>query len=117
KDDLGSTTLLDELELRDRVSTWIPVAHSPGLDDSRVRHKLDAPSQDDSADREISSPVAALAFVKLRSGPPNVMAIPAITCRRVGEFAVAVGFLLSLIIVFMCPPWVLAFNFPSRRAH
>src|ERR1700719_2417715 len=60
KDDLGSRALLDELELRDRVSTWIPVAHSPGLDDSRVRHKLDVPSQDDAAEeRERASYLTA----------------------------------------------------------
>ena len=40
-----------------------------------------------SAVREISSPLAARTLVKPRARPPNVMATPAISCRRVGEFA------------------------------
>src|SRR5580700_303070 len=51
KDDLGSTALLDELESRDRVGAWIPVAHSPGLDDARVWRQFDLSSDDDAAEQ------------------------------------------------------------------
>jgi hypothetical protein len=43
-----------------------------------------------------------------------VIATPAITCRRVGEFVGAFGFLLSLIIVFMCPPGFLRSTFVQK---
>src|SRR5207244_6100291 len=38
--------LLGEIELHNRVDTWIPVDHTPGLDNSFVRHKLDVSSYD-----------------------------------------------------------------------
>jgi len=44
KNDFGPSALLDELESRNRVNTRSSVSISPGLDDSRVRHKLDVPS-------------------------------------------------------------------------
>jgi hypothetical protein len=150
KDDLGFSALLDELEFRDRVSTWIPVAHSPGLDDARVRHKFDVSPHDNAAEKReraahigtdyrrrslerngrlpgsndlcdlVELPGVCKRFVDTiparfengflmngfsRAGnflpacrpnlgqaqgetaPPNVMATPAIICRRVGEFA------------------------------
>src|ERR1700686_5324914 len=51
EDDLGSSAFLGELEFHDRVSTWSPVAHSPGLDDARVRHQFEVSSHNDAAEK------------------------------------------------------------------
>src|SRR4029077_20271371 len=51
KDDFGSSALLYELEFHYRIDTRIPVDHSPGLDDSRIRHKFDVSSQNDAAEK------------------------------------------------------------------
>src|SRR5207247_10224731 len=52
----------------------------------------------DSAVREISSSVFAQTSVEPKTRPLNVMGTLAITCRRVGVFASAVGFFPSLIV-------------------
>lgn len=49
KDDLGSGTLLDELELGNRIEARGPVARSPGLYDPHVRHKFDVSPRDEAA--------------------------------------------------------------------
>src|SRR5947208_3035984 len=46
KDNFRTGALLGEIELHNRVDTWIPVDHTPGLDNSFVRHKLDVSSYD-----------------------------------------------------------------------
>src|SRR6266436_3938042 len=53
----------------------------------------------DSAVRETSSSAPALAPVEPKAKTPAAAATPVITCRRVGEFIMAIKFVLSLIFV------------------
>ena len=46
KDDFGAGVLPGEFELHNGVDAWVPVDHTPSLDNSLVRHKLDVSSYD-----------------------------------------------------------------------
>src|ERR1035438_843040 len=77
----------------------------------------------DSAVREISSSAPAQALVEPKASPPNAIATPAITCRRVGPLASASRVVLSLIIVIVivlhhyhCPPEFLRSTVPRITA-
>lgn len=51
KDELGTGTLLRELELYNRTDTGIPVDHTSRLDNSLIRHKLDLASRDTATEK------------------------------------------------------------------